>query len=107
VPKGANVLTSQFVVHRDPRTFDDPHSFRPERWTEQFMKSLPLGAYFPFSAGERHCIGEGFAWLEAVILLATLADRWRFELVPGQTIKPLPTITLRPNTGIRVRTHRW
>jgi cytochrome P450 len=107
VPKGANVLTSQFVVHRDPRTFDDPHGFRPERWTEQFMKSLPLGAYFPFSAGERHCIGEGFAWLEAVIILATLAHRWRFELVAGQTIRPLPTITLRPNTGIRVRPHRW
>jgi cytochrome P450 len=107
VPKGANVLTSQYVMHRDARVFDDPESFRPERWTEPFMKSLPLGAYFPFSAGDRHCIGENFAWLEAILVLATLVDRWRFELVPGQSIKPKPSITLRPNTGIRVRVHKW
>ena len=73
------------------------------------MKSLHLGAYFPFSAGDRHCIGEGFAWLEALLVLGTLAKRWRFELVPDQTVVPQPSITPRPATGssASVRAPSW
>jgi len=63
---------------------------------------LPRGAYFPFSAGDRHCIGEGFAWQEALLILATLTERWRFELVPGQSIRPKPSVTLRPDGPIRM-----
>jgi cytochrome P450 len=103
VPKGSNVLMSQYVTHRDPRWFAEPERFLPERWTAQFQESLPRGAFFPFSAGNRHCIGESFAWLEALIVLSTLVVRWRFELVPGQSIRPRPSITLRPSKGIRVR----
>ena len=106
VPKGANVMISQYLMHRDARYFSEPLRFAPERWTAAFMESLPRGAYFPFSAGERHCIGESFAWLEALLVLATMALRWRFELVPGQDIRPKPSVTLRPNQGIRVRAYR-
>jgi cytochrome P450 len=102
VPRGASVLMSQYVMQRDGRYFDDPDAFRPERWSKGFLERLPRGAFFPFSAGDRHCIGEGFAWLEALLALATLVDRWKFELVPGQDIRPNPSITLRPNTGIRM-----
>ena len=106
VPKGANVLMSQYIVHRDPRWFVEPDRFKPERWTAQLQESLPKGAYFPFSMGDRHCIGESFAWLEAILVLSTLVMRWRFELCPGQSIRPKPSITLRPEKGIRVRVSR-
>ncbi len=102
VPKGSVVMLSQYVMQRDERFYQDPSAFRPERWTETFEKELPRGAFFPFSAGDRHCIGEGFAWQEALLILATLLERWRFELVPGQRIWPRPSVTLRPNTGIRM-----
>jgi cytochrome P450 len=102
IPQGASVLMSQYVMQRDGRYFDDPGVFRPERWTRGFQESLPRGAFFPFSAGDRHCLGEGFAWQEALLVLATLIERWRFELVPGQDIGTSPSITLRPNAGIRM-----
>jgi cytochrome P450 len=101
VPKGSVVMLSQYVMHRDARFFEQPDEFRPERWAGGFMERLPRGAYFPFSAGERHCIGEGFAWQEALLILATLAEQWRFELVPGQTIRPRPSVTLRPDGPIK------
>jgi cytochrome P450 len=74
----------------------------PERWTKEFMEQLPRGAYYPFSGGDRHCIGEGFAWQEALLILATLIERWRFELVPGQDIRVRPSVTLRPDRPIRM-----
>ena len=104
VPCGASVLMSQYLMHRDARYFEEPESFLPERWADGLLERLPRGAFFPFSAGDRHCIGEGFAWQEALLVLATLIDRWRFELVPGQDIRPSPSITLRPNAGIRMVT---
>jgi cytochrome P450 len=94
------------VVHHQERYFPEAERFRPERWTPQFMETLPRGAYFPFSSGERHCVGENFAWLETVLALATLVARWRFDDVPGQGIVPKPSVTLRPNKGIRVRAFR-
>jgi cytochrome P450 len=102
IPKGGVVLMSQYVMQRDPRFFDEPGRYLPERWTSEFMSQLPRGAYFPFSGGDRHCIGEGFAWQEALLILATVLERWRFELVPGQDVRPEPSVTLRPNTGIRM-----
>ena len=102
VPKGAVVMMSQYVTHRDTRFFEDPGRFKPERWEGDFLDRLPRGAYFPFSAGDRHCIGEGFAWQEALLILATLVERWKFELVPGQTIRPRPSVTLRPDGPIRM-----
>ena len=102
IPKGAIVMLSQYVMHRDARFFDEPERFKPDRWADGLLERLPRGAYFPFSAGERHCIGEGFAWQEALLVLATLAEHWRFELVPGQTIRPRPSVTLRPDGEIKM-----
>jgi cytochrome P450 len=103
VPKGAVVLMSQYVMHRDGRFFEEPERFNPLRWENGFQDRLPRGAYFPFSAGDRHCIGEGFAWQEALLILATLVERWKLELVPGQDIRPRPSVTLRPDTAIKMR----
>jgi cytochrome P450 len=105
IPKGASVMMSQYVAHRDGRYFDEPGGFRPERWTDAFTAGLPRGAYFPFSAGDRHCLGEGFAWLEMLLTLATFVERWRFELLPGPPVLPRPSVTLRPDRPIRVRVH--
>lgn len=102
VPKGTVVMMSQYVMHRDARFFEEPERFKPERWEGDFQERLPRGAYFPFSAGDRHCIGEGFAWQEALLILATLVEHWKFELVPGQHIRPRPSVTLRPDGPIRM-----
>lgn len=106
VPEGTGALASQWVLHRDPRFFDDPLAFRPERWTEDFEARLPKLAYFPFGAGPRICIGMGFAWMEGVLLLATIGRRWKMRLVPGQQVEPHPRITLRPKNGVRVTLER-
>jgi cytochrome P450 len=97
------VMMSQWVVHRDGRHYPEPLKFIPDRWTPEFRASLPKYAYFPFGGGPRQCIGEGFAWMEAVLVLAAIAQRWDVEVLPGQTITPEPVVTLRPKGGIRVR----
>ncbi len=97
------VMTSQWIMHHDARYFPEPLKFDPLRWTPEFKASLPKYAYFPFGGGPRLCIGEGFAWMEAVLLVAAISQRWSMELLPGQTIEPEPVVTLRPKGGIRVR----
>lgn len=99
---GTTVYMSQWVLHRDPRFFDDPETFRPERWADGFAKRLPRYAYFPFGGGPRVCIGNNFAQMEAVLLLATIAQRFRVQVAPDAVVKPLPTMTLRPDGGIKV-----
>lgn len=100
VPVGTTVYMSQWVVHRDPRFFEDPETFRPERWQDGLMKRLPRYAYFPFGGGPRICIGNTFAMMESVLLLATIARRYRLRLKPGTKAKLLPTMTLRADGGI-------
>jgi cytochrome P450 len=95
IPKRHMVLISIYTTHRDPRFFPEPDSFRPERWLDGLEKRLPRGAFIPFGLGARKCIGSSFATMEAGLLLATIARRWRFELVPGE-IRTHPSITLRP-----------
>lgn len=102
VPKGSGVSFAQWTVHRDERWYDAPEEFRPERWEGDLMKRLPRFAYFPFGGGPRQCIGNTFAMMEAVLTLATIAQRFRFRLVPGHPVLPLASITLRPRHGIRV-----
>jgi cytochrome P450 len=92
-------------VHRDGRWYDDPDVFRPERWDNDLMKRLPRCAYFPFGDGPRVCIGNHFAMMEAVLVLATIARRYRLAIEPGQTLELLPSITLRPRQGLRMRIH--
>jgi cytochrome P450 len=106
VPKRSIVVASQWVTHRDPRYFPDPERFDPDRFRPEAKARRPKFAYFPFGGGPRVCIGEGFAWMEGVLLLATLARRWRLRLEPGQEIVPAPSITLRPKHGIRMRLER-
>ena len=97
IPKGSLVLASQYVMQRDQRYFPDPERFDPERWTPEAKAARPQFSYFPFGGGPRRCIGESFAWTEAVLLLASLARRWRMSLVPGREIRLQPRITLRPD----------
>ncbi|MGH9328721.1 MAG: cytochrome P450 [Terriglobia bacterium] len=106
VPRGASLVMSQWVMHRDPRYFEKPEEFMPDRWTDEFTRRLPNFAYFPFGGGPRVCIGASFAMTEAVLLLVTILQRFHVELAPGQTISPLPAITLRPKGGIKVIVRR-
>jgi cytochrome P450 len=99
--KGTMIFFSQYIMQRDPRWYPDPLSFRPERHTAEAKAARPRFAYFPFGGGGRQCIGESFAWMEATLALATIAQRWRLELVPGQRIELQPRITLRPKDGIK------
>ena len=102
LPAGANIVLSQWVTQRDPRWFSEPDRFNPDRWAEEAAAKLPRFAYFPFGGGPRVCIGAGFAMMEATLLLATIAQRYRMRLTTNQRIKPLASITLRPKNGIRV-----
>jgi cytochrome P450 len=101
VPKGSGVSFTQWTVHRDARWYDSPDEFRPERWEGDLMKRLPRFAYFPFGGGPRQCIGNAFALMEAALILATIAQQYRFRLVEGHPVVPLASITLRPRHGIR------
>jgi len=95
IPKRHIILISMYTTHRDPRFFTEPDEFRPERWLDGLEKGLPRGAFIPFGLGSRKCVGASFAMMEATLLLATIARRWRFELAPGD-IGTHPSITLRP-----------
>jgi cytochrome P450 len=103
LPARTTVLISQFVTHRDPRYFPDPLRFDPERFTAEAKSRRTKFTYFPFGAGARQCIGESFAWMEGVLVLATFMQKWRLRLVPGQRVEPQPLITLRPKYGMRMQ----
>ncbi|MBL8165371.1 MAG: cytochrome P450 [Anaerolineae bacterium] len=106
IPKGATVWVSPYVMHRDPRYFDAPEAFRPERWADGLEKRLPRYAYFPFGGGPRICIGNSFALMEARLILAGLAGHYRLSLVPGQSVAVEPLITLRPRDALMMRLAR-
>jgi len=102
VPARSVVLMSQYIVHRDPRFFPEPERFDPDRWTPEAQSARPKFSYFPFGGGTRICIGEQFAWMEGVLLIAALAQEWRMKLAPGQHVEVQPLITLRPRHGMRM-----
>jgi cytochrome P450 len=104
--RGSSVMLSQWVVHRDGRWYERPELFEPQRWANGPTQRMPKFAYFPFGGGPRLCIGNSFAMMEAVLVLATLAQRFRFRLVPGHTVTPWPSITLRPKDGILASVER-
>jgi cytochrome P450 len=104
IPKGAQILMSQWVVHRDPRWFPNPEGFDPDRWLPERARALPRFAYFPFGGGPRICIGNHFAMMEATLILALIVRRWHVELLPGQRLELKPSVTLRQRgPGLRVR----
>ena len=102
IPEKSLVLFSQYVMHRDERYYVQPLLFDPLRWTPEARESRPTFAYFPFGGGPRRCIGDGFAWMEGVLLLATLAQQWQLRLVPRHPVALKPVITLRPKHGMRM-----
>lgn len=106
IPKDSYVFLSPYVTHRKPSLWEDPEGFDPERFSPERQASMHRFAYFPFGGGPRQCIGNSFAMMEAVLLLATLAQRYRLELVPGHKVEPQPLVTLRPKGGVRVTVHR-
>lgn len=99
IPRRHIILISMYASHRDPRFFDQPDTFHPQRWLDGLEKRLPRGAFIPFGMGSRKCVGAAFAMMEATLLLATIARRWRFELVPTE-VPTHPSITLRPATAM-------
>jgi len=103
LPAQTTVLISQFVTHRDPRYFPDPLRFDPQRFTAEAKSKRAKFTYFPFGAGVRQCIGESFAWMEGVLVLATFLQKWKLRLVPNQCVEPQPLITLRPKYGMRMQ----
>ena len=109
IPKGSALVTSPFVVQHDARFYPEPQRFDPERFTDKAKAGRPKFAYFPFGGGSRQCIGEGFAWMEAVLMLATLVQGWRLR-IPGEVSKDLPLLarfTIRPANPVSMVTeHR-
>jgi cytochrome P450 len=106
IPARGIVLVSPWLTQRDARLFPDPLRFDPGRWTPEARASRHKFAYFPFGGGARQCIGESFAWMEGVLVLATLAQRFRLRLVPGHRVEPQALMTLRPRYGMRMRLER-
>jgi cytochrome P450 len=100
IDKGTTILISPYVSHRDPRHFERPDEFDPDRWNDGLIKRLPKYTYFPFGGGPRICIGNSFAMLEAMLIVATIVPRFHFELASEPPVVPWPSITLRPRHGV-------
>ena len=106
VPARSIILMSQYVMHHNSAYFPDPDRFDPERWTPEARETRPKFSYFPFGGGPRLCIGEHFAWMEGVLVMATLAQKWRMRLVPGHPVEMQPIVTLRPKHGMQMKLER-
>jgi cytochrome P450 len=107
IPQGSLAVVSQWIMHHSAQWFPEPDRFLPSRWTPEFKSSLPRFAYFPFGGGPHSCIGENFAWMELVFILATVAQKWRFTLTPeARTVLPLARITVHPDRKVLMRWER-
>lgn len=106
IRKGDMMIASPYVMQRLPRYFENPDHFDPDRWLTDACKNLPKFAYFPFGGGVRKCIGESFAWMEGILLVATFAQHWKMRLAPDAKIGVDPKITLRPKYGMPMVLHK-
>jgi cytochrome P450 len=106
VRAGSSVVVSPYIIHRDPRWWEEPERFDPTRWEPARAATRPKFSYFPFGAGTRMCIGEQFAWMEGILALATIAQRWRLRHDPTHQVVMEPSVTLRPKYGMRMSLHR-
>jgi cytochrome P450 len=106
LPPGWLVFVIPYVMHRHPAYWDEPEQFDPTRFTPERVAARPKFVYLPFGAGPRQCIGNQFAMMEAQLIVATLAQRYRLHLVPGHPVEPWPLITLRPRHGMRMIVER-
>jgi len=102
IRRGTVIGISPFIIHRQPEWYPEPERFDPDRWQPERCASLPKFAYCPFGGGSRKCIGDQFAWMEATLILATIAQAWKIRLKPGHQAVPDPQITLRPKNGMPV-----
>ena len=100
IPAGSSIIMSQYITHRDSRYYRNPERFDPQRWTPEAQAARPKYSYFPFGGGVRVCIGEPFAWLEMILVVAALAQRWRFLPISGREVEMEPRVTLRPKGGM-------
>jgi cytochrome P450 len=103
IPAGSSILMSQYLMHHDPRYFPEPERFDPERWSPSEKAKRPRFSYFPFGGGPRSCIGESFAWMEGILVIATVARRWKMRVIPGHPVILQPLVTLRPKYGMQMR----
>jgi cytochrome P450 len=103
IPGQSILIMSPYIVQRDARWFENPERFDPERWRPEASDARPKFAYFPFGGGSRVCIGERFAWMEGMLVIAALAQKWQLRLDPAQRVETLPLITLRTRYGMRMR----
>jgi cytochrome P450 len=106
IPAGSIILMSQYVMHHDSRYFADPDLFYPDRWTKEAKLQLPRFSYFPFGGGIRGCVGEPFAWMEGILLIATLCQQWKMHHNPDHKVGLKPLITLRPKYGMSMTLER-
>ncbi len=108
IPVGASILAPQYVVHRDPRYWDQPDELNPDRFSPDAKASRPRYAFYPFAGGSRQCIGEGLAWMEGTFVLALVARDWKLIPLPGSNAIPeaVPAISLRPKGGVRLHIER-
>ena len=102
IPAGAEVLIMPWLIHRKPSLWENPERFEPERFTPERTAARPRFAYIPFGAGPRICIGAAFAMTEAILILATIAQRYRLHLKPDHPVEPQGLITLRPRYGLKM-----
>jgi len=102
VPAGSIVVIYPYVTHRNPALWPDPERFDPDRFNPDRAAGRHRFAYLPFGGGPRICIGQGFAMTEAIIVIASIAQRYRFSLAPGHTVQPIGALTLRPKDGVWV-----
>src|SRR5919199_2342556 len=103
IPSGSIILMSQYVMHRNPRYYTDPDLFYPDRWNKEVKSHLPRFSYFPFGGGIRGCIGEPFAWMEGILLIATICNQWKMHHDTNHKVQLKPLITLRPKYGMRMK----
>jgi cytochrome P450 len=103
IPAGSSILMSQYLMHHDNRYFPKPELFDPERWDPQEKAKRPRFCYFPFGGGKRSCIGETFAWMEGILVIATIARRWKMRVMPGHPVVLQPLVTLRPKHGMQTK----
>lgn len=106
IPRGSIVLMSQYVMHHNPQYFSNPDTFDPDRWTREFESTLPRFSYFPFGGGIRGCVGEPFAWMEGILVLATICRKWQVHHDTSHKVELKPLITLRPKYGMRMKLER-
>ena len=102
IPRGTTVFMTAWAIHRDARWFNDPDSFQPDRWDDGLIQRIPRYAYFPFGGGPRICIGNDFALMEATLVLATIAQKYRLRLAPDAVVTPMASMTLRPAQGLKM-----